>query len=179
MRHDPFLAKVFASKAESIYEFFFFPHTRKFSMTQYSSQLEQSGDGVAMRILGHFRSNPFRFHFMAWLIAAVPFGLLMMPEFSVPSALGFGISAIVFCTITCITTYPLSGHFSFTIVGVLFGAAMVPIGVQLGLFGSSSNQALQLCIFIGGIIGSTSTIWQIPLKVLQVIGSTDTRGQVQ
>ena len=139
-------------------------------MSQDSSQIEQFGDDITIRISDHFRSHPFRFHFMAWLIAAVPFGLLMMPEFSVPTALGFGISAFVFCTIICIVTYPLSGHFSFTIVGALFGAAMVPIGVQLGVFSSTSNQGLQLCIFIGGMIGSTSTIWRIPLNVLQVIG---------
>lgn len=138
-------------------------------MAQLSSSPDQFGRSKVNQVFKHFENNPFRFHFASWLFAAVPFAVLMLPELSVVCVIAFGISAIIVCTILSVVTYPLSGHYSFTIVGSLFGAAVWPLGALLGIFGPTNCQGVQIALVIGAIIGSTNVIWRIPLQMLDAI----------
>lgn len=144
-------------------------------MGKYSFSNGQFKSEAADRILAHFSKNPFRLHFAAWLIAAVPFALFLLPEFSVGSVVGFGISAIIFCTFLCVVTYPFSGHFSFTIVGALFGASIIPLCELLGVFAPIDIVNAQVGLVVGGVMGSSSVVWRVPLQLLD--GFRTTGGQ--
>lgn len=144
-------------------------------MVQYSPRIDLFRDKAVDQVSAHFKNNPFRFHFAAWLMVAVPIAVLMMPEYSMGSAIGFGISAIVFCTILSFVTYPLSGHFSFTIVGVLVGAITAPIGELVGVFSPMHGEFTVVCALMGAIIGSTSVIWRVPLQILDAVRQLQTR----
>ena len=92
----------------------------------------------------------------------------MLPNFSVPSLLGFGISGIVFGVILCFVTYPFSGHFSYTIAGALIGAAVLPVLSLADLCGPITSQGTSICLLVGAMIGGTSSIWQAPIGILRM-----------
>lgn len=134
----------------------------------------QVADQFGNRILAHYRANPFRMHLVAWLFVSVAFAWAMIPDYSVPAILGFGIASLVASGLLCIVTYPVSGHYSFTIFGAIVGVVMVPLLGCFGFLGSNSlastnGQAIQLCLLVGALIGSSSSIWQIPLRLWGIV----------
>ena len=118
------------------------------------------------KILLHYKQNLFRLHLLSWMLVSIPFAFLISPEFSLVCGISYGISAVFFCTLLCVITYPFSGHYSFTILGAITGGVLAGL---TSIVGPVSNQNILVSLLIGGIVGSTSVIWRLPLQILRHI----------
>ena len=138
-------------------------------MEKQQSTDNNLADEAFERVLSHYKDLPFRAHLAAWLLIGVAFGITMLPGLDFSALMGFGISGVVFGVILCFVTYPLSGHFSYTIAGALIGAAILPVLCFADLCGPITSQGTSICLLVGATIGATSSIWKAPLGILRMV----------
>ena len=136
-------------------------------MPKFGQFLDQFGDDVVDRVSKHLEHNPFRIHFTVWVLIGTAFGFLLLPDFKLGSIVGFLISGCLCCSILSFLTYPLSGHYSLTLVGALTGAAMAPLFALMYSGNPIGGQAAQLCLLVGALIGGTSMVWRAPLTIFK------------
>lgn len=136
-------------------------------MAKQPSTDNNLADEAFERIWSHYKDRPFRAHLAAWLLIGVALGITMLPGFDFGALMGFGISGVLFGVILSLLTYPFSGHFSFTVAGAFVGAAILPVLSIAGFYDEIISQYASLCLLVGAIIGSTSSIWQVPMTIVR------------
>jgi hypothetical protein len=111
--------------------------------------------------------DAFRKHLLAWCVPGLACGWSLMPVTSIGTLVGFGISGLILAMVLGSATYPVSRQPVLILVGTSAGAVLGYV-VSGPAAIATSPQVVGQCLLMGGLIGASAKIWQVPLYALRL-----------
>lgn len=124
---------------------------------------------LARKFSQQLAQNPILRHFGAWVLVGAVLGWLLAPDIRVSCVIAFLISGSLCGSILSFLTYPLSWHYSLTLVGAIAGLGLAPIFAAFYPNAEMADQANQFCLIFGALIGGSSRVWQLPITMVKLI----------